>query len=66
MLLDNSINDKFQKLYIIGGSITGKGNSGTFAEANFRVDPVASKNVILYYKNIVLIPLELELDLIKE
>lgn len=65
ILLDNSIKDKFDKLIVIGGSTTGKGNSGVFAEANFRADPVASKNVVIYYKNVLVLPMEIELNFLK-
>lgn len=65
VLLDNTIVDKFDKLIIIGGSSTGKGNSGNFSETNFRCDPIAAKNVVLYYKNILLLPLDIEIEFIK-
>lgn len=60
VLIDYSIKDKFKNLFIVGGSHHNLGNSGNSAEYNFRVDPVASKNVIHYYRNITLIPLEIE------
>lgn len=60
VLIDYSIKDKFDNLLIVGGSYHNLGNSGNSAEYNFRVDPVAAKNVIHYYKNITLIPLEIE------
>lgn len=60
ILIDSNLKDGFKNLYVIGGSYNNLGNSGTCAEYNFRVDPVASKNVILYYKNIILLPLEIE------
>jgi inosine-uridine nucleoside N-ribohydrolase len=60
VLIDYSIKDKFNNLFIVGGSYHNLGNSGNSAEYNFRVDPVAAKNVIHYYKNITLIPLEVE------
>lgn len=62
IILDNSINNKFDKLVVTGGSSTGKGNSGVFSEANFRADPVAAKNVIKYFKNIVVVPMEAEIS----
>ena len=65
ILIDSTIKDKFNALYIAGGSYNNLGNSGTAAEYNFRADPVAAKNVIFYYKNIVIIPLELEDQIIK-
>ena len=61
-LLDNSIHTKFDKLIICGGNHSGKGNSGVFSEANFRADPAASKNVIHYYSNITLFPLEIDIE----
>lgn len=64
IILDNSISNKFDKLVVTGGSTTGKGNSGVFSEANFRADPVAAKNVIKYYKNIVAVPMEAEMSFI--
>ena len=60
ILIDSSLENGFNNLYIVGGSYNNLGNSGTCAEFNFRSDPIASKNVILYYKNITLIPLEVE------
>jgi len=60
VLIDSTIRDRFINLFICGGSFNNLGNSGTAAEYNFRVDPVASKNVIFYYKNVTLVPLELE------
>jgi inosine-uridine nucleoside N-ribohydrolase len=60
VLLDNTIPELFNKLYICGGSSTGLSNSGTATEANFRADPIAAKNVILYYPNVYLLPLEIE------
>lgn len=60
VLIDSTIKDKFKHLYIVGGSYNNLGNSGNCAEYNLRVDPVASKNVFMYYKNIVLLPLEIE------
>lgn len=64
IILDNNISNKFDKLVVTGGSTTGKGNSGVFSEANFRADPVAAKNVIKYYKNIVAVPMEAEISFI--
>lgn len=63
IVLDHSIKDAFKNLYIIGGSIYNYDNSGNNSEYNFRVDPVAAKNVILNYKNITLLSLELDLKL---
>jgi len=60
ILIDSSIKDEFNCLYLIGGSTTGQSNSGIASESNFRNDPIAAKNVILYYKNVLLIPIELE------
>jgi len=60
VLVDFSIRDKLKNLYLIGGSYNNLGNSGNSSEYNFRVDPVAAKNVIHYFKNITLIPLEVE------
>jgi purine nucleosidase len=65
VLIDSTIRDKFNKLYISGGSYNNLGNSGNAAEYNFRADPVAAKNVIFYYKNITMIPLELEDQILK-
>lgn len=59
VLLDSSIRDKLE-LIITGGSYINHGNSGTCAEYNFRVDPVAAKNVINYYKKITVISLDIE------
>lgn len=64
VLIDSNIRDKLNNLFIVGGSYNNHGNSGNCAEYNFRVDPVASKNVIAYFKHITLIPLEIE-NLIK-
>lgn len=66
ILLENNLSEMFNQLIVVGGSSTGKGNSGVFAEANFRADPVAAKNVISYFKNVVLITLEVELNFMKE
>jgi inosine-uridine nucleoside N-ribohydrolase len=66
ILLENTLSEMFNQLVVVGGSSTGKGNSGVFSEANFRADPVAAKNVISYYKNIVLITLEVEYNFMKE
>ncbi len=66
VLIDSTIRDKFNKLFISGGSYNNLGNSGNAAEYNFRADPVAAKNVIFYYKNITMIPLELEEQILKE
>ena len=60
ILIDNSIKEEFNKLYVVGGSFTGESNSGIASEASFRYDPIAAKNVILYYSNVVIIPLEVE------
>lgn len=60
VLIDSTIRDKFNNLFIVGGSYNNLGNSGNCAEYNFRVDPVAAKNTITYYKNITLLPLEIE------
>lgn len=60
VLLDASIKNGFNNLFIAGGSYTNMGNSGNSAEYNFRVDPVAAKNVINYFQNITMIPLEVE------
>jgi inosine-uridine nucleoside N-ribohydrolase len=60
VLIDSTIKDQFRNLFISGGSYNNLGNSGNCAEYNFRVDPVASKNVINYFKNITLFPLEIE------
>mmetsp|Transcript_38377 Transcript_38377/g.39815 ORF Transcript_38377/g.39815 Transcript_38377/m.39815 type:complete len:305 (-) Transcript_38377:34-948(-) len=65
-LLDNSIVDKFNQVVTVGGSVKGKGNSGVVSEANFRADPVAAKNLILYYKNVFLLSLEYEEEFAKE
>jgi purine nucleosidase len=62
ILIDSTIKDKFNQLYIAGGSFNNFGNSGNCAEYNFRADPVACKNVIFYYRNITLIPLEIDLE----
>ena len=60
ILLDASIKDKFNQLYIAGGTFTNSGNTGTNGEYNMRIDPIASKNVINYYNNITLLPIEIE------
>lgn len=60
ILIDNSIKEEFNKLYVVGGSFTGESNSGIASEASFRYDPIAAKNVILYFSNVVVIPLEIE------
>lgn len=60
VLVDSSIKERFNNLFIVGGSYNNLGNSGTCAEYNFRADPVAAKNVLTYYKNVTLFPLELE------
>jgi purine nucleosidase len=60
IVIDSQISTMFNKLYVVGGSFNNQGNSGTCAEYNFRADPVAAKNVIFYYKNVVLLPLEIE------
>jgi inosine-uridine nucleoside N-ribohydrolase len=60
VVIDSEISSMFNKLYVVGGSFNNQGNSGTCAEYNFRADPVAAKNVIFYYKNVVLLPLEIE------
>ncbi len=60
ILLDNSIKDIFNRLYIVGGSFTGLCNSGNASESSFRNDPVAAKNCILYYSNVFLLPLEID------
>ena len=65
VLIDSTIKDKFNSLYIAGGSYNNLGNSGNAAEYNFRADPVAAKNVIFYYKNIAMIPLEVEDQILK-
>jgi len=63
IILDTSIKNLFNKLYIVGGSVFNFGNSGNSSEYNFRCDPVAAKNVILNYKNIHLLSLEIDLFL---
>ncbi len=60
VIIDSSIRSLFHKLYIIGGSIFNFGNSGNSSEYNFRCDPVAAKNVIMNYKNIHLLSLEID------
>ena len=60
ILLESNLSNLFNNLYVVGGSTTGIANSGNCAEANFRCDPVAAKNVVLYYSNLVLLPLEIE------
>lgn len=60
ILIDSSIKNEFNTLYIIGGSITGLSNSGNASESNFRNDPIAAKNVILYYENVLIIPIDIE------
>lgn len=60
VLVDSSLKNSINNLFIIGGSYNNLGNSGNCAEYNLRVDPVASKNTILYYKCITLLPLEIE------
>ena len=63
IILDTSIRYLFNKLYIVGGSVFNFGNSGNCSEYNFRCDPVAAKNVIMNYKNIHLLSLEVDLFL---
>lgn len=63
IILDISIRNLFNKLYIVGGSVFNFGNSGNSSEYNFRCDPVAAKNVIMNYKNIHLLSLEIDLFL---
>jgi purine nucleosidase len=60
VLIDSTLRESFNNLFITGGSYNNLGNSGNAAEYNFRADPVAAKNVIFYYKNITLITLETE------
>ena len=60
MIIDSSIKNEFNTLYVIGGSITGMSNSGNSSESNFRNDPIAAKNVILYYENVLIIPIDIE------
>lgn len=60
VILDASIKSLFHKLYIIGGSTFNFGNSGNSSEYNFRCDPVAAKNVIMNYRNIHLLSLEID------
>jgi purine nucleosidase len=62
VLIDSTIRDKVN-LFVTGGSYNNLGNSGNAAEYNFRVDPVAAKNVIFYFKNMSLIPLEIEVQI---
>jgi inosine-uridine nucleoside N-ribohydrolase len=64
VLIDATL--KQTNLVVTGGSYNNIGNSGNCAEYNLRVDPVASKNVFLYYKKLTLIPYELENQLINE
>lgn len=63
VLLDNTIGEKdaFDRLIVVGGSYEGNGNSGVISETNFRMDPVAAKNVVMYYNNVMLFPLENEI-----
>jgi purine nucleosidase len=65
-IIDTAISSMFNKLYVVGGSYNNQGNSGSSAEYNFRADPVAAKNVVFYFNNVVLVPYELEIQLIKE
>jgi purine nucleosidase len=65
-IIDSAISSMFNKLYVVGGSYNNQGNSGSSAEYNFRADPVAAKNVVFYFNNVVLVPYELEIQLIKE
>ena len=59
-LVNSDLSSKFNNLYITGGSVDNVGNSGNMAEYNFRYDPVAIQIVFRHYKNIRLIPLEVE------
>jgi len=61
IILDTSIKNLFNKLYIVGGSVYNFGNSGNSSEYNFRCDPVAAKNVIMNYQNIHLLSYEIDL-----
>lgn len=63
VLLENHLSNGFNRVYISGGSALGLGNSGVSSEANFRCDPVAAKNVILYYNNLTVIPIDIEENL---
>jgi inosine-uridine nucleoside N-ribohydrolase len=63
VLLENSLSKSFNRLYVSGGSALGLGNSGVSSEANFRCDPVAAKNVVLYYNNVSIIPIDVEENL---
>jgi inosine-uridine nucleoside N-ribohydrolase len=60
VLIDSTLSYNLGGLIIAGGSYSNMGNSGNSAEYNFRADPVAAKNVINYYKNILIISLENE------
>lgn len=60
ILLESNLCNIFNKMYVVGGSTTGISNSGNCSESNFRTDPVASKNVVLFFSNLILIPLEIE------
>lgn len=60
VLIDATYHEAFEQIYVVGGSSTGLSNSGTVTEANFRADPVAAKNVVLYYPNLTIYPLEIE------
>lgn len=60
IILDTSIRNLFNKLYVVGGSVFNFGNSGNSSEFNFRCDPVAAKNVIMNYQNIHLLSLEID------
>ena len=59
-LIDNQFCNSFSHLYITGGSIDNIGNSGNMAEFNFRFDPIAAQIAFRHFKNIKLIPLEIE------
>jgi len=58
-LKDNEIVDRIKALYIMGGTIYGRGNVTPIAEFNFWVDPDAAKIVLnAGFKNVTVVPWE--------
>ncbi|MEM0374062.1 MAG: nucleoside hydrolase [Ignisphaera sp.] len=62
-LKDNEIVDRIRALYIMGGTIYGRGNVTPIAEFNFWVDPDAAKVVLnAGFKNVIVVPWEVAVE----
>lgn len=64
MILDPELPSKIDNIYMMGGTLFGKGNCKVNGEYNFTIDPEATYKVISQFRNMHIIPWEACIDFV--